>query len=174
MPDIAEKLIFVEDTDTAEDRINEIKPLVEDALRSNPTLLRSLEARGEKHGGDPISYTAAHIIYQDTPHLDLVRVAGKQEIFKPERVISVGCLQEKLFFAARLAVRSELEPTELMPSVQIFSLHSSAPYFVSQGGEQLLGDAIATRSIDFTSPNPSSQRDLQHFEQILTRKQHNE
>lgn len=165
IPAVADKISFAEDTAATLDRIVSLTPVVGKMLQNNRALNDKLANRSSKHGGDFAAYTAAHSVYQDLGGLGLCRLIGA-ELIEPEYTVAVGCLQEKIFFEARQRIRETI-PDEVVPSVQIFSLHASAPYFVANGGEQLLDEAAVTRRIEFTNPNPATNRDLSHLQLVL-------
>jgi hypothetical protein len=165
-PDFIGRLTFVVDKDTDAEMVEAITPIARKVIGENSTLLSNLLQRGQKHGGDPIAYAAAHFVYQDTQGLEVAHVLGPDAI-RPERVISVGCLQEKIFFQTRSLIRAELSVSDPLPNVQVFSLHTSAPYLESNGGEQPLDEVSRTQPICFESINPSTQRDLDHLSLFL-------
>jgi len=172
-PDLDDIFVFCEDTDANHQNIDDLTPVVAEVLRSDSSLRDNLSKRGSKHGGDFRAYTAAHVAYQDLPGLELRSVDGEVRN-EPEQVVSIGCLQEKIFHMARNAICEKLKPTDLLPSIQVFTLHAAAPYFPANGGEQLLDDSFAIDNIEFGNGNPSTQRDMEHIRRFLERRPRDE
>ncbi len=164
IPEVVHKTVFALDTETP--AIAAVRPHVEAALQQNRDLLGILATQGQRHGGDFLTYTAAHTVFQDTDKLQLEPLAGCSPI-APERIVSIGCQKEKDFYVARLAVRSLMGEEECIPSVQVFTQHVLPPYFQCKEGEQSLEDATTTQSVLLRSGSHSVQRDLRHFQDIL-------
>jgi hypothetical protein len=164
-PEAATKTLFCFDSPTSHD--DHLVPLVRSVMEKDVALRASLFDRGTKHGGDFVTYTAAHIEHQDMSSHVPRPFAGAGDLVTPERIVSVGSQQEKLFYAARVGVRAAMDPRLIIPSVQIFTKHISAPYFMSNGGEQLIGDSFARGMLETRSANGATDRDLSHLASTL-------
>ena len=131
---------------------------------SDPALASKLRGKGAKHGGDACIYAAAHSAFQDTDVLDLTALTSNSPAqVRAERIVSIGCQQERTFYAARMALRAELSGMPLTPGAQIFTNHISPPYFTARDGEQTLRDAL-TNGVDLTKTmDRAARRDLTHL-----------
>lgn len=161
MPDIAEKTVFAEDTMTP--LVDFIRPLTEQVVETSPDIKASLSRKGNKHGSDFISYGAAHTAYQDTRALRLDPLED-QAVVRPDRIVTVGCQQERLFYALRMAVRELMPDNVLIPSVQVFTHHVSPPYYKGNDPEQSMIDAFeyTVDPLQFRE-GTAAHRDVGHF-----------
>ena len=141
----------------------------EKVLAENPALAMPLTEKGGKHGGDAVVYASAHSAYQDTDLLELEPLLDDAPSqVNAERIISIGCDQERLFYGVRMLMRGALPPVvPLVETAQIFTKHIVPPYFVARNGEQLLEDALMN-GVDMALANDSAAlRDLEHFQMNL-------
>jgi hypothetical protein len=120
MPEVAERTVFA--FDTLAPQMSTIRGVTEIALQKAGEIRSTLELQAQTHRGDFVTYTAAHVVNQDTPHLRIDPLFPAQ-VVQPERIVSIGCQKEKTFYAARLAVRALMEIDDLLPSVQVFTEH---------------------------------------------------
>ncbi len=160
MPDVAEKTIFAEDSPTQ--AVTETRPLAELAIRQDPELGQNLQKKGNKHGSDFVSYGAAHAVFQDTALLEPVSLSDTEAV-TPERIITVGCQQERTFYRLRMALRQLLQPDLLIPSVQVFTKHVSPPYLHGRDREQSMAEALYYGVINFDEFSGAAKRDMEHF-----------
>ncbi len=166
-PDIAERLLHAEDTPLD---LSPFLPLSEAALAYGPIGEKLLQ-KGAKHGGDAVVYAAAHCAFQDTDQLELsALMADSPDQVQAERIISVGCEQERTFYAARMAMRQLAVSIDLVPTAQIFTKHISPPYFMARGGEQGLEHALIHGMDMSLAGDISTVRDLTHLQTLMTEK----
>ncbi len=162
MPDVAEKTVFAEDTMTP--LIDFIRPLTERVIDESPEIKGSLSRKGNKHGSDFVSYGAAHTAYQDTRALRLEPLLTEQDVVRSDRIVTVGCQQERLFYNLRMGVRELMPEDVLIPSVQVFTRHVSPPYYRGKDPEQSLIDAFESTvdPLQFKE-GTAAHRDVGHF-----------
>ncbi len=160
MPDVAAKTVFAEDS--SNELIAQVRPLAQLALRQHPEIGGSLQRKGAKHGSDFVSYGAAHAVFQDTAQLEPIVIAGG-DIVSAERIVAVGCQQERVFYGLRMALRELIEPELLIPSVQVFTKHVSPPYLQGHDREQSLVEALYYGTINFDQFSGAAHRDMEHF-----------
>lgn len=163
---MAQKVGFYEDKPN--EQVELIRPKIEAMLSLGDSNTAKLNARGERHNGDHISYTAAHIVYQDTDCLDLTKLSIiEPDPVTPERIVSIGSQKEIEFYKARMAGRLVVDEMQLLPTAQIFTRHVVPPYFMSRGGEQSLDDAMMN-GVDLSLCNDdAARRDLTHFVNMM-------
>jgi len=160
MPDTYERTIFAHDTPTA--AVETVRPLVDQVLAADHRLNKTLRDKSQKHGSDFATYGAAHVVYQDTGRLELAEI-GSTPAIDAQRIVTIGCQQERTFYGLRIGVRQLLHPEDLVPSVQVFTQHISPPYYTARGGEPLLEEAVRSRQLIFSAPDRAANRDLQHL-----------
>lgn len=160
-PDVFERVLHA--TDTPLD-LEPFAPLVRKMFEQNPSLANTLNTKGKKHGGNSEIYTAAHFAFQDTDAMKLEPLlSGSPGQAEAERIVSIGCLQERPFYLARMAMRNVADLKGTVGSAQIFTKHASPPYFVARHGEPLLEDALRDGFCMTSVADTAAARDLQHF-----------
>lgn len=165
-PEVTPKTVFAIDRDSEE--VDEFRKFAELAFEAEPAIEQKLRQKGDKHGGDHVVYSAAHFMHQDTPLLKLDGVSGVDPLTNPRAIISVGCQQERLFYDARAAMRrAATGVVEALPSVQVFTNHTTPPYFEARGGEQSLDDALINGFDLHKTQDATAHRDLTHFSTII-------
>lgn len=165
-PEIASKTVFATDKDSYE--VDEFRKFAELAFEAEPAIEQRLRQKGNKHGGDHVVYSAAHFMHQDTPLLRLDPLSGVEPLTDPSAIVSVGCQQERLFYDARAAMRRVASGVvEALPSVQVFTNHTTPPYFEARGGEQSLDDAIINGFDLQKTQDATAFRDLSHLSAII-------
>ncbi len=146
-------------------------PLAEQVFTRGGKFVAELVRKQPKHKGDPIRYTSAHFAFQDTSELELAAFSiSAPDQIAAERIVSIGCGQERNFYLARMAMRGMADGSGLTPlmvdSAQIFTRHQTPPYFVAHGGEPALTEAtLETLDVD-TVRDPSARRELAHFVEL--------
>lgn len=159
-PDLAGKVLHATDTPLNTDAYTD---LVEEALEAQPALANKLLSKGPKHGGNSIRYAAAHYAFQDTDQLQLEAISQGPDQQSSERILSVGSLQERLFYSVRMGMRAlQAAETEILPTAQLFTKHVSPPYFMARGGEPALGSELDP-SVLVDVGDDAARRDLEHF-----------
>lgn len=165
-PELLGKLLHGQDCELD---LTDFTTTSETIFASRPDIAGKLAQKGSKHGGDAVIYAAAHSAFQDTDQLDiepLLDVSLSQ--VAADRIVSVGCQQERLFYHTRMAMRPLLSgEVELVDTAQLFTHHVSPPYFTARGGEQLLADAMRdgvdiSRCTDF-----AARRDINRFNEQI-------
>lgn len=159
-PDLEGKVLHATDTPLDTDTYTD---LVEEALEAQPALASKLLSKGPKHGGSSIRYAAAHYAFQDTDHLQLEAIGQGPDQQTSERILSVGSLQERLFYSVRMGMRAvQAAETEMLPTAQLFTKHVSPPYFMARGGEPALASTLDS-SVLADVGDDAARRDLEHF-----------
>ncbi len=162
-PELEDKILHASDV-YSEPTFGSIGDTVEQVFGDNPELGAILSRKGEKHGGDSIAYAAAHVVFQDTDRLELSPLlANSVDQVKAERIVSIGCLQERNFYLARMAVRELVDLPDQLNTAQIFTRHVSPPYFRARGGEPSLREACASGFTLTEVSDLAAARDLRHF-----------
>lgn len=162
----SDNITFGEDTPTELQRT--LIPVMRDIVESDPALLTSLAAKGSKHGQDFLAYGTAHVSHQETSAMSPVGLTTAEPApIKPQRLVSIGCQQEHLFYRLRHKARTTLANPSFIPAAQIFTRHVLPPYYMARGGEQLLADALHT-GVDLAQmQDTSASRDVDHLLQII-------
>lgn len=160
-PGLVEKVLHAEDTPfdlAAFQRASEV------VFTSQPAIAEPLLGKGTKHGGDAVTYASAHSAFQDTDRLELRSlIPDMPDQASAERIVSIGCQQERVFYATRMAMRPLLLTEGLLDTAQLFTGHHTPPYFVARGGEQLMDDMIAN-GLDLAQfTDRSARRDIEQF-----------
>jgi hypothetical protein len=165
-PGMADSLLHATDTPLCIDAFTEA---AEEVVRTSPEISAKLAKKGSKHGGDAIVYASAHSAYQDTDLLELNPVlGGSPDQVTADRIISIGCDQERLFYGIRMLMRQALpQEIELVDTAQIFTSHSVPPYFVARSGEQLLESALLHGVNAALEQDRAAKNDLNHFKAVL-------
>lgn len=160
-PDVAEKLVLAED---APFDILPYAEIAEEAFTKDPTTATVLQEKSAKHGGSAVHYAAAHFAVHDTTALELdPTIAACPDPVTPQRIVSVGCQQERTFYRARMAMRELYEGSDMVAAGQVFTRHVAPPYVLARGGEQTHADALSNE-VDMTQfTDASAARDMQHF-----------
>lgn len=156
-PDLQSRVLHAVDTELDTDRYVDF---VQATFDRDTDLATKLLAKGNKHSGDSVRYVAAHYAFQDTDDLVLAPLtANAPSQVSAERIVSVGCGQERIFYRARMGMRALLQSD--ITTAQIFTKHSTPPYYMARGGEPSLiegatlatldsiGDISARRDIDY-------------------------
>lgn len=164
-PDLAHRVLHAQDSPM---ETNQFAVLAQSALDNNPAIARKLLAKGSKHGGDALHYTAAHFAFQDTDNLVLDPVLGNSpEQLPADRIISVGCMQESTFYMARMAMRAAAAgEISMVSSAQVFTRHLTPPYYIARGGEPRLVDVAMADLPEInlmTVGDIPARRDLAHL-----------
>lgn len=135
---------------------------------SQPVIAEALIGKGAKHGGDAVTYVSAHSAFQDTDRLELRSlVKGMPDQVQAKRIVSIGCQQERMFYAARMAMRPYLAGEDLVDTAQLFTGHYTPPYFVARGGEQLMDDVVQN-GVDMAQfTDRSAHKDMTRFTNTL-------
>ncbi len=171
-PTLRDRTLFAEDTPS--DLIDKIEPVAGRVLESDTKDMRTLRERGQTHAGDHRTYTAAHLVYQDTRALELRPLFIREPApVTPDRIVSIGSQKEREFYAARMAIRQQLEGVELLPTAQLFTRHVTPPYFTARGGEQSIDDALMNGVDMQHCTDLGSLRDLTHFMNLIGIKKEN-
>ena len=163
-PELEEKYLHAQDTDI------DLEPFIHlstQVFQERPELAQKLRSKGSKHGGDACEYAAAHCAFQDTDQLKLdpLLMLSPRQV-KADRIVSIGCQQERTFYLARMAMRQAASDISLLSTAQIFTHHVSPPYFQARGGEQTLDDAIL-HDVDLSRTDDSAAlRDINHFMKV--------
>ena len=164
-PLLSGKVLHAEDTDLDVDRFADIS---ERALLQHPTIAHKLLAKSSKHGGDARRYAAGHFAFQDTDILELAPLhADAPSQVAAERIVSIGCQQERNFYLARMAMRHSALETDAQPlmvdTAQLFTRHLTPPYFMARDGEPSMEDTPVD-NLDLASVGDvAARRDLAHF-----------
>jgi len=96
-------------------------------------------------------YGAAHVVLHETSGDRVLRPlvdTNGQEIFPDQTILSAtgiinyGGIQELPFYALRQEARS-ISSLSILPSIQFFTRHHVPPYFMSEGGDLGLREALA-------------------------------
>ena len=173
MPEMHGRVLHAEDTEL------DLEPFIalsQSVLQCDSDQSTKLSTKGTKHGGDSQQYAAAHCAFQDTDRLALrPLLLDSPEQVSAQRILSVGCQQERLFYMARMAMREVApESIELVPTSQVFTKHVSPPYFMARGGEQTLEHAMLHGvNLDLTQ-DVAAHRDLRHLQNNLLNGEYNE
>lgn len=153
-PDLVGKLLHAQDQPLD---LDDFRPAAEHVFAANADVAGDLGRKGTKHGGDALIYASAHSAFQDTDRLGLVPLLDDMpEQAAAERIVSIGCQQERIFYLTRMAMREQLD-VDLVDTAQLFTGHHTPPYFVARGGEQLLDDALAN-GVDMNQCQDASAR----------------
>lgn len=159
-------VLFAEDT--IPDTIRTIQPDIHDIIQADPAMLQKLSAKGSKHGGDYVQYAAAHVVHQETALMQPVGLTAQEPAaVQPQRIISIGCQQEHLFYDLRMRARQDLTDLDFLPTAQIFTKHVQPPYYMARGGEQSLDDALVHGVNLSLMRDLSAGRDVDHLLQII-------
>lgn len=154
--DSAERIVFAEDHEL--DSIDAITPDISNLIVADQSLHEKLHAKGLKRGSDHVRYGAAHVTHQETNLLEPQALSNNEPaVVTAQRIISIGCQQEHVFYALRHLARQALTDLPLVPTAQIFTRHVLPPYFMARGGEQSLSDALE-HGIDMMQMQDSSAR----------------
>lgn len=164
-PNLQKKILHAEDKQLDTDRHI---PLAQLMFSQHSDLAEKLLAKGSKHGGDATAYVAAHFAFQDTDLLQLEPLSHEApRQVSAERIVSIGCQQERLFYAARMGMRALSSCVEMVETAQLFTRHITPPYFVARGGEQSLEDALQNGVDINLARDPSSHRDITHLHSLI-------
>lgn len=166
MPGMADRVLHA--TDKPID-LQSFAGLAHTVFRHSFAIASTLSNKGAKHGGNSEVYTAAHFAFQDTDALELSPLLSDSPTqVRAERIVSIGCLQERPFYLARMSMRGLCAPSDMVPSAQIFTRHVSPPYFVARHGEPLLEDALQKGFCLSEVGDPAAVRDLEHFTKVVS------
>lgn len=165
MPEVADKTVFAEEAHIED--VERFVPLAKTVLQEAPALTQSLRDKGAKHGGDYVTYSAAHLVNQDTALLELDPISGTAPVNDVQRIVAVGCQQERTFYDLRMGMRSLVDASELIPAVQVFTHHVSPPYYTARHGEQSLEDALINGVNLDAIEDTAAARDMKHFVKSL-------
>ncbi len=157
-PDLEARVLHAVDTEMDTDRYVD---LVQTAFDRDTEIATKLLAKGSKHGGDSVRYVAAHYAFQDTDDLvldALSQIAPDQ--VSADRIVSVGCGQERTFYRARMGMRAVLQAD--IVTAQLFTRHVTPPYYTSKGGEPSLAEGVTLETLDSVG-DLSARRDIAHF-----------
>lgn len=141
-------------------------PLAKTALTSDVSLGDTLSRKGVRHNGEHVTYTAAHCAFQDTDRLTLQPILSQltaPEQVRSERIVSIGCKQERTFYLARMAMRGLANDIGLVDSAQVFTQHVSPPYFMARDGEIALEDAVRYGFNIEMITDIAARRDINHL-----------
>jgi hypothetical protein len=159
-PALVPKLLHAEDKPID---LHDFVPAAERVFEADTAISANLGRKGTKHGGDALVYAAAHSAFQDTDRLQLQPLlADMPAQTAAERIVSVGCQQERVFYLTRMAMREHLT-VDLVDTAQLFTRHHTPPYFMARGGEQLLSDALANGVDMQQCYDTTARRDLNQF-----------
>jgi len=162
-PDLEGRVLHANDTEMDTDRYIDI---VRVAFDRDTEIATKLLAKGSKHGGDSVRYVAAHYAFQDTDVLELDPInANAPDQVSVDRMISVGCGQERTFYRARMGMRGILQSE--LTTAQIFTRHVTPPYYASRGGEPSLSEGATLATLDSVG-DLAARRDIAHFLTINT------
>ncbi len=157
-PDLESRVLHAIDTDMDTDRYTDV---VQHAFDRDTEIATRLLAKGSKHGGDSVRYVAAHYAFQDTDELELDPItSGAPDQVSADRIVSVGCGQERTFYRARMGMRALLQPDFV--TAQVFTRHATPPYYTSRGGEPSLDEGASLATLDSIG-DPAARRDIAHF-----------
>lgn len=157
-PDLKSRVLHAVDTDMDTDRYVD---LVQVAFDRDTDIATKLLAKGSKHGGDSVRYVAAHYAFQDTDDLVLDPLSSNApDQVSANRIVSVGCSQERTFYQARMGMRALLHPD--IKTAQLFTRHVTPPYYTSRGGEPSLTKGATLETLDSIG-DPAARRDITHF-----------
>jgi len=149
--------------DTPHD-MKQYEPLAQRMFDENPHIAQKLIEKGAKHSGNPIAYAAIHFAFQDTEGPELRPIIdGSSTQISRERVISVGCGQERIFYMARMAMRQMGHDNMIDETAQVFTRHLTPPYYSVRGGEPSLEEGLLN-GIDLGAVNDQAvRRDIEYF-----------
>jgi hypothetical protein len=157
-PDLESRVLHAIDTDIDTDRYTD---LVRSTFDRDTEIATRLLAKGSKHGGDSVSYVAAHYAFQDTDDLRLDPITqGAPDQVSADRIVSVGCGQERTFYRARMGMRALLQSD--ITTAQVFTKHTTPPYYTARGGEPSLDEGASLTTLDSIG-DPAARRDIAHF-----------
>lgn len=130
-------------------------------LQLHPELGKIFKQKSKTHSGDALRYLSAHVAYQDTDDVELAGLLRHSpDQIRPAYVISIGSAQERLFYKARMLAQDDVIPT--VSTAQLFTQHSTPPYYVARGGEPSLHEGARLETIDFVD-DIAARRDIAHF-----------
>lgn len=154
-PELAKRTIHAVDTPANTEQFHD---LATEALGKNERLRQKMMVKGKEHGGNATRYIAGHYAFQDTNILELDVLTGPDQMTDSDRIISIGCQQERNFYAARMGMQMLRAPD--VATAQIFTKHLTPPYFLARDGEPLLGEFTSLDEVNDTV----ARRDLAHFQ----------
>lgn len=166
-PDIEERVMFGQDE--ASELVVELKPGIQELVEGDSKLKQKLSAKGSKHGDDYLAYGAAHVVHQETNVVNpLGLTLSEPAAVSAERIISIGCQQEHLFYGLRVKAREIIADLSYVPTAQIFTKHVIPPYYSAKRGEQSLESAV-TGGVDTSYPtDPTAERDIAYLLDIYS------
>jgi hypothetical protein len=173
-PQAAAKVAFVEDT--PEPLMTEIEPGMAELIGSDNRLHARLSDKSSKHGNNYAGYGAAHVVLQETGVSELVGLTGGEPApVTPERLVSIGCQQEHLFYDLRNKARTVLTDLSYVPTAQIFTKHVLPPYYLARGNgdypdmvaEQTLESALSGGLDMAKMVNLSAKRDVNYLLTVM-------
>ena len=157
-PELEGRVLHASDTAMDTDQYVDV---VHAIFERDKAVASKLLAKGSKHGGDAIRYVAAHYAFQDTNDLELDAFDKSAPSQMPaDRIVSIGCGQERLFYQARMGMRALLQSSVV--TAQLFTRHVTPPYYLARDGEPSLEETSHTPAMD-TITDSSARRDIQHF-----------
>jgi hypothetical protein len=163
-PQLEGSVLHAEDTELD---LSPFTPIAKQAFAQNPDVARRLLQKGSKHGGDATRYASAHFAFQDTDILELEALGVGVEQTRAERIVSIGCQQERNFYLARMAMRDIAVETDIKPlmvdSAQVFTRHLTPPYFTALGGEPSITETSFGALDPDTVGDTAARRDIAHF-----------
>lgn len=169
-PSVTDSVVFLEDTPLLKGGIS--RTAIIEAARKignvSSELYSELRQKGERHGSERKSpfYGAAHLLIHDTAREGILvpLLDDQQEPITPNTIISIGGVQEKLFYA----LRQELKPyimTDGPQTVQYFTKHHVPPYYMAKGGDVALDDVLNAR-VSFEGVAPAAKYDLSYLYKV--------
>lgn len=162
-PDLHSRVLHAIDTDMDTDQYVDI---VQAAFDRDTEIATKLLAKGSKHGGDSVRYVAAHYAFQDTDDLVLDPLSNNApDQISADRIVSVGCGQERTFYRARMGIRMLLRPD--IVTAQLFTRHVTPPYYTARDGEPTLSEGATLETLDSIG-DVAARRDIAHFLTINT------
>lgn len=167
-PESATKIMFAEDT--PQELVSKIEPDINDLIQGDEDIRKKLSSKGEKHGSNFASYAAAHVVHHETAVLVPQEFTTcEPAAIKPERIVSIGCQQEHVFYNLRAKARESLTYLPYIPTAQIFTKHVLPPYYMALRGEQSIEHALSS-GVDLSQMTDlSAERDVQHLLSVLPR-----
>ncbi len=179
-PSIAEDVVFLEDKEKEDNEnlageITNLSTLLE--ADAGEELIESLQRKGEASDRNTsLQYAAAHLLFHDVAFEGLLQplILGQPDAVQPQAIINVGGRQEQFFYELRQNMKGKLgDRYATVPTVQLFTKHHVPPYYMAQGGDISLQDALQGVSPDSTDISATAQYDLAFLSKVTQPRQVN-
>lgn len=181
-PQVAESVVFMQDYPLVKGSVmrNEIIQIAQSVDENmEPEDKEDLAKKGEIHGGSRtyILYAAAHILVHDGPAGDGIlqpMFEDQAQVSDPSTIISVGGKSEVRFYNLRHRVKYAVggKYDYLINTLQFFTRHSNAPYYMAKEGDAGLAQAILDPGTRSQPTSTSAAYDLEYLEESSKHRGH--